>query len=109
MTPHGDAPIICLLSDADLRRREATLLTQFGSAAIRTEELPDGYAFRLPGDKNSLSILSELIAAERECCPALTFALTTHPNMGPIDLRVTGPVGTKPFLEAIFGRFKRSG
>jgi hypothetical protein len=48
---HGsdDMPIACGLTSAELREREATLLAQFKSAVTETEELPDGYAFRVPG------------------------------------------------------------
>src|SRR5260221_436064 len=49
---HGsdDMPIACCLTSAELREREATLLAQFRSAVIGSEELRDGYAFRIPGD-----------------------------------------------------------
>jgi len=97
-----DIPVICRLSDAELRAREATLLAQFRRAVIATQELPDGYSFRLPGDKKSLAGVAELIAAERDCCPFLTFELAAHPNMGPVDVRVTGPSGTKDFLRTVF-------
>jgi hypothetical protein len=49
---HGsdDMPIAGCLPSAELREREATLLAQFRSAVIGTEELRDGYAFRVSGD-----------------------------------------------------------
>jgi hypothetical protein len=46
-----DVRIACCLTSAELREREVTLLAQFRSAVIETEELSDGYAFRLPGDR----------------------------------------------------------
>jgi hypothetical protein len=96
-----DIRVACCLSDAELRKREATLLAQFKSALIATEELPDGYAFRVPGDKKWIAVVAELIVAERECCPLLTFELAAQPNMGPVIVRVTGPAGTKDFLKTI--------
>jgi hypothetical protein len=95
-----DILVACRLSNAELRERETTLLAQFKSAVATTEELPDGYAFRVPGDEKLMMIVLELMVAERECCPFLTFELVAHPNMGPIDVRVSGPAGTKNFLEA---------
>jgi hypothetical protein len=97
----GDMPIACRLSDPELRQREATLLAQFKSAVFSTEELPDGYAFHSLGDKKTMVLVCELILAERECCPFLTFELTAQPNMGPVSVRVTGPSGTKDFLKTI--------
>lgn len=97
-----DVPVACCLSDAELRKREATLLAHFKSALIATEELPDGYVFRVPGDKKWMAVVWELMVAERECCPFLTFELTAQPNIGPLSVRVTGPAGTKDFLKTIF-------
>ena len=94
-----DIRVACCLSDAELRKRVATLLARFESAVIATEELPDGYVFRVPGDKKWMGIVWEAIVAERECCPFLTFELTAQPNMGPVSVRVTGPAGTKDFLK----------
>jgi hypothetical protein len=101
-------PVACCLSDAELRKREATLLAQFKSALIATEELPDGYAFRGPGSKQWIAVVTQLIVAERECCPFLTFELTAQPNIGPIIVRITGPTGTKEFLRAILGQTEGS-
>jgi hypothetical protein len=97
----GDIPVACRWSDAELREREATLLAQFKSAVIATKALSDGYAFRVPGDKKWIAVVAELMLAERECCPFLTIELTAHSNMGPIDVRLTGPAGTKEFLRTI--------
>ena len=96
-----DIPVACGLTSAELREREATLIAQFSSAVIGTEELRDGYAFRLPGDGKWLGLVAELIVAERECCPFLTFELVAQPSMGPIIVRVTGPAGSKEFLKTV--------
>ena len=93
-----DIPVACSLSNAELRKREASLIALFKSAVIATEELSDGYLFQLPGDSQSLAAVAELIAAERECCRFLAFQLTMPPNLGPMTLRVTGPPGAKEFL-----------
>ena len=98
-----DPPTVCSLTTAEFRDREATLLAQFRSVVIETEELQEGYAFRLPGDRQSIGLIAELIVAERECCPFLTFELTAQSNMGPVSVRVTGPAGTKDILKTIFG------
>jgi hypothetical protein len=61
-------PIGCSLTAAELRDREAKLLTEFRSGVIETEELQEGYAFRLPGGGQWIGLVAELIVAERECC-----------------------------------------
>jgi len=96
-----EIPVACCLSNEELRTREATLLAQFKSALLATEELSDGCLFRIPGDKKWLAVAAELIAAERECCPFLRFELIAEPAMGPVTVRMTGPAGTKEFLKSI--------
>lgn len=93
--------VACSLTTAELREREAKLLAQFRSAIIETEEIRDGCAFCLPGDAQWIRLVAELIVAERECCPFLTFELVAEPNKGPLTVRVTGPEGTKDFLRTI--------
>jgi hypothetical protein len=97
-----DMPVACCLTSAELREREATLLAQFRAAVIGTEELRDGYAFRVPGDGKWIGLIAELMVAERECCPFLTFEFVAQPSMGPVIVRVTGPAGTKDFLKTVW-------
>jgi hypothetical protein len=104
-----DIPLACCLSDAELCKRKATVIAQFNSAVIAIEELPDGYAFHVSGDKKGIAVVAELIVAERECCRFLTFELTAQPNMGPVSIRVTGPAGTKDFLKTILPCSKNGG
>jgi hypothetical protein len=95
-----EIPIVCYLSDEEMRNREASLLAQFKSALVTTEEVSDGYLFRIPSDKKSIALAAELIVAERECCPFLRFELAAEPGMGPVTLRMTGPSGTKEFMKS---------
>jgi hypothetical protein len=96
-----EIPVACCLSDEELRNREATLLAQFKAAVIESEELDNGYLFRVLVDKKSIALVTELIMSERECCPFLTFELSPEPGMGPVSVRMTGPAGAKEFLKSI--------
>src|ERR1700730_11465664 len=103
-----DLPIACGLTSAELRERAAMLFAQFRSAVIGTEELRDGYAFRVPGDGKWIASIAKMIVAERECCPFLTFELVAQPNMGPVIVRVAGPAGTKEFLKTVLCKAEAS-
>ena len=92
-------PIACSLTTAEFRDREAKLLAQFRSAVVEAAELDEGYVFRLPGDGKWIALVAELIVAERECCPFLTFELAAQPNNGPLMVRMIGPVGSKEFVK----------
>jgi len=91
----------CSLTTEELRDREAILLALFRSAVLEIKELQDGFAVRLPGDGKSISLLAELMVAERECCLFLTFEMLALPKMGPVIVRVVGPAGTKEFLRTM--------
>ena len=101
-------PIACSLSAAELRNRQSTLLAQFRSAVIDSEEVEEGYAFRLSSDSESLRLVAEVIRAERECCPFLTFELAVLPNMGLVTLRVIGRAGQKQFLKDLLCKAGKS-
>jgi len=93
--------IACSLTTSEFRDRETKLLAQFRSAVVEAEELQEGYAFRLPSDRKWIMLVAELIVAERECCPFLTFELTALPNKGPLIVRVLGSSGAKEFVKTV--------
>jgi hypothetical protein len=94
-------PVACSLTSVEFRDREATLLQKFRSAVAETEQLQDGYAFHLSGDSQCIGLIAELMVAERQCCPFLTFELVALPQKGPVIVRVTGPAGTREFLRTL--------
>jgi len=97
------APVACSLTAAELREREASLLARLRSGVTAIEELPDGYAFTFEGDGKWLVRAAEAVAAERDCCPFLTFEAVAQPDHGPLIVRITGPEGSKEFLRTILG------
>jgi hypothetical protein len=99
---YKDLPIACSLTDPEFQRRRADLLQTFQGALLETKELADGYAYRFPSGGNWIAELAQLITFERECCPFMQFNLRVEPANGPLWLELTGPAGTKDFLESLF-------
>jgi hypothetical protein len=95
-------PIACNLNDAEFRERRADLLRTFQGALLETRELDDGYAYRFPSDADRISQMAQLITFERACCPFLRFNLRVEPDNGPLWLELTGPPGTREFLQSLF-------
>lgn len=95
-------PIACNLNDAEFRERRADLLRTFQSALLETRELDNGYAYRFPSDADWISQMAQLITFERACCPFLRFNLRVEPDNGPLWLELTGPPGTREFLQSLF-------
>jgi hypothetical protein len=98
----SELPIACNLTDSEFRERRAGILKSVGDAIVEIKELEQGYAYRFPSDVNFVASLAELITVERACCPFLQFNLRVEPAEGPIWLELTGPSGTKDFLNSIF-------
>jgi hypothetical protein len=98
-----ETPIACSLSDPELARRAAELERELFSAVEEVAELPDGYAYRFPADRQSIEKLVAFIAFERECCPFFTFELSFLPNQGPVWLQLRGSQEIEEFVSSLHG------
>jgi hypothetical protein len=88
--------------DGAQRERQQVLMKKFHASIEETHALPDGYAFRLPADAQTILAAAEFITIERLCCPFLNFELEVGRAGSPVWLRLTGSEGAKEFIEAEF-------
>jgi hypothetical protein len=84
------------------RPRYNDLMKRLRIAARDRSELPDGYAFKLDSKTISLPEVAEWISMERLCCPFLTLQLSASGDQTDWLLKLTGPKGVKPLLQAEF-------
>ena len=94
-------PLTCIPGAIPASERSAhfALVSRlFGEAAREKQDLPDGLAFRFEAD--AFEEIARFVAKERRCCPFLAFAVEVSPDAGPLWVRMTGPVGTREFLDA---------
>ena len=94
----SDLPIACDLSEQQQRLRREALASDIFKDVQQRDELPDGYAFRYPGDEAWARRLLEFIMFERRCCAFMTFELLFEPGQGSIWLRLRGAAGVKEFI-----------
>jgi hypothetical protein len=99
-----DLPIASTLLEAELQQRRVELLDRVSAHVLERRPLDDGYARRFAAEAVVLGDLMQVIQLERECCPFLSFRLTVGPGACPVWLELTGPTGTKAFLESALGR-----
>ena len=95
-------PVACSLTGPELQERRNSVLQKVRGAMSEIKETSGGYAYRFPSDEGWVSELARLIELERQCCPFLRFQVTVEAGGGPIWLELSGPEGTKAFLEEIF-------
>ena len=98
-----ELPIVCALPEAQLRERAGGLLARLVAAAGERRLTDDGAVLELATTPENLEVLHQVVAAERECCRFLRFRVTYEPDLGPISLEITGPAGTREFLQATLG------
>ena len=101
-TERDEEVIACLLSEREYAIRGEELAEGLFTAAEEIAELADGYAYRFSGDDDRLQALLEFIAAERRCCPFLTFELAIESHGGPLWPRLRGSPGVKAFIAEAF-------
>ena len=95
-------PVACELSEGGQRSRREEISRELFSGCRDVRELEDGYEFVFPGGEEWIEGLARFVAVERGCCRFFAFELLFEPNLGPVSLRMRGPVGTKEFLAGQF-------
>ena len=92
-------PLACRANalDQTQRKRQQELLELMRKKAEAKEELPNGYAFRLPTDSSLFREAAEWIGLERLCCPFVEFTLEWKQD-DTVWVRFTGGPGVKEFL-----------
>lgn len=93
--------VSALTSEQHQERKELANLIR--TQTQESQELSNGYAFRLPSSSTLFLELAEFVHLERHCCPFFNFQVELGANEGPIWLRMTGPEGVKEFMKAEMG------
>lgn len=88
--------LVCKLTSPELQKRKATVIAELKTLVKSREELADGYSYEFEGTDYILDRLNAFIKTERMCCDFFRFQLTVEENKA--LLRLTGPTGTKVFI-----------
>jgi hypothetical protein len=92
-----DLAIACNLTPGELAERGADLLPGLVARSSELRAVEHGYALRF--ESKDAEVVFAVIASERQCCPFFRFEITLEPAAGPIWLTLTGPAGTREFIE----------
>lgn len=97
----SDLPIVCdptSISPDERERWVQILIPHLYGAVEEIKPLPDGYALRLPNNRDVLMLAAEELDIDRRCCPFVRYTLEIEPAGGPFWLSMTGGEGVKEFL-----------
>lgn len=90
-------PIACNLTGREAsQRKESTI--EVLRRAEQAREVEDGYEPLFPRDDEMIRGITEVVIAERSCCPSLAFENLFEPDGGPVLPRVSGPPDAKDFI-----------
>lgn len=95
--------LTCKLTTPELQERKRTVLASLKTQIIDKKELINGYAFKFPGSDKILDELLEFIKTERECCDFFVFNFSISGDKSEAWLALTGPEGSKDFIETELG------
>lgn len=98
----SDLPVLCTLSGEQLRARREGDLSALVKLARNCEWLPDGVRLEFAPTSETLSTMTRIVDAERQCCRFLRFEFVVEPDDGAMTLAVTGSAGAREFLKSLF-------
>lgn len=104
-TASEELPIVCdphALTPAQQEHWVKDIVPHLYREVQEIQELPNGWALRLPSTPEMLMLVAQDLNLERLCCPFVTYTLEIPPNRGPFWLRMTGGEGVKVFLRMSF-------
>lgn len=100
MPEHPESlPVACTLTPEEMRERQASLIPALLERAVSISPSGEGYQLRFRSDPDTWRAIAEMVAAESRCCAFLQFELLVPPAQGDTTLTVSGPPGTRAFLD----------
>jgi hypothetical protein len=88
-----DQPIACSLTATEYRKRAAEIRELLRDALMSREPIPGGERLTFTAAVGIRERVEELVAAESECCPFLTFALRVQRERLVLDVTQPEPTG----------------
>ncbi len=92
--------VACKLTSLELQKYKTEVIALLKNNILKREELSNGYHYTFIGSDTILDQTITFIKAERQCCNFLTFNIVIEDDQSCIILNITGPDGTKDFINA---------
>jgi hypothetical protein len=97
-TTMAETKLTCKLTTPELQQRKSTIIAELKNQVLEKIETEDGFKYKFECSNKMLDLLSSFIKTERLCCDFFVFSLTTSGDTKFTWLELSGPEGTKDFI-----------
>lgn len=95
--------VTCKLTTPELQERKKTVIAEVKKLVVKRVETTKGVRYSFNDSDNTIDLLTNFIKTERLCCSFFEFNLVVGQSEGFVTLELTGPEGTKDFIESEIG------
>lgn len=95
--------VTCKLTTPELQEREKTVIAEIKKLVVKRVETTNGVRYSFNDSDSTIDLLANFIKTERVCCSSFEFNLVVGQSEGFVTLELTGPEGTKDFIESEIG------
>jgi hypothetical protein len=95
--------LACKLTTPELQLRKKTVIATLKSKVLERKETKKGIRYKFDDSDEMMDLLTSFIKTERLCCEFFIFTLSVGNEKGAIWLELSGPEGTKDFIENEIG------
>lgn len=95
--------VTCKLTTPELQERKKTVIAEVKKLVVQRVEVTNGVRYSFNDSDSTIDLLTNFIKTERLCCSFFEFNLVVGQSEGFVTLELTGPEGTKDFIESEIG------
>ncbi|MBX2915760.1 MAG: hypothetical protein KF856_10880 [Cyclobacteriaceae bacterium] len=95
--------VTCKLTTHELQERKKTVIADVKKLVVQRVEVTNGVRYSFYDSDNTIDLLTNFIKTERLCCSFFEFNLVVGQFEGLVTLELSGPEGTKDFIESEIG------
>ena len=95
--------VSCKLTTPELQQRKKTVIGELKNLVLERRETANGVLYKFEGSDQNIDLLTGFIKTERLCCSFFTFNLTVGNEESFVWLELSGPEGSREFIEQKIG------
>lgn len=95
--------ITCKLTTPELQARKKSAIAELKTLLLEKVETDNGIKYKFEGTDKMIDLVTSFIKTERLCCDFFDFSLSVGGEGGYLWLELSGPEGTKEFINEEIG------